>query len=303
MVDPNEFFRSNLAPSSFPVERAKKRLRTFQAGQTGFISGLTSLDPYFRLLPGELTVIGGRAGSGKTALGLQMVHAVLAQLEQGSIPGQVAVFSAEMDGETLMLRETCALEKIPLWSIQTKSASDEEYDRIEKRLATLDNDRFLIDETSSPTLEHMIDQLEAAQERGSIKFVLFDYTELSGEFEKVESQRIAKISRGLKAIAKKYACPVLTLSQLNRDIESRPDKTPTMRDLMHGGEREPDRIMILLHPYRYNREEPENGFQMHVVKNRNGPMGEAYLLFDKTTMRFSSAERIRTNLNETEGHA
>lgn len=298
MVDINTFFAENLVPSGFAVQRAKDRLHSMRRGELGFISGMPQLDITFRLMPGELTTIGGRAGTGKTAFGLQMVYAVLAQLKNREQPGCVAVFSAEMDGETLMLREACALERIPLWQLQTGKCTDMEADRIDRRLDSLDNSRLLIDQSPAPTIEHMIDQLAAvSEERMPIRFVLFDYTELAGEFDRVESQRIAKISRGMKAIAKRYACPVLTLSQLNRDIEGRSDKTPSMRDLMHGGEREPDRIVILVRPWLYDKAQPSELINAYTVKNRNGPLGEAQLFYEQETMRFQSAVVKRHNMN------
>lgn len=293
-MNSDEFFRKNLLPSAFAVQRAKDRLVAFQNKTGAYRTGLKVLDDKFRLLPSELTVIGGRAGTGKTAWGMQIVHAVLMQLEEQRIPGCIAMFSAEMDGETLMLREACALERISLWTVQHGEATQGEYARLRTRLDTLDDNRFLIDESPAPTLEHMLEQLDAVSgERAPIRFVLFDYTELSGEFDKNEGQRIAKIGRGLKSIAKHYACPVLTLSQLNRDIESRSDKTPNMRDLMHGGEREPDRIVILVRPWMYDRTQPEALVNCHIVKNRNGPLADVPLYFDQETMRFCSGQISR----------
>lgn len=290
MVNVDEFFRNNLMPSGFAVQRAQERLDAFQAGAAGFRTGLKDLDRLVRFLPGELTVVGARAGTGKTSFGMQMVHGVLSQLEDRKQPGCIAVFSAEMDGETLMLREACALEKISLWAVQTRECSDAEYQRLRDRLATLADTRLLIDESPAPTLEHMVEQLGAvATERGSVRLVLFDYTELAGEFDREESRRVAKISRGLKGIAKQFACPVLTLSQLNRDIEARADKTPAMRDLMHGGEREPDRIIVLVRPWAYDKAQPKQLINAYVVKNRNGPQGEAQLYFEEESMRFYSA--------------
>lgn len=294
MVNPDEFFRKNLMPSKFAVQRARERLMNIQAGVSGFKSGISVLDPTFRMNPAELTSIGARAGTGKTAFGMQMVHAVIAQLEHRGQDGCVAVFSAEMEGANLMLREACALEKIPMWAALNNECNPFEYRRLDARLAQLEETRLMIDESSAPTLDHMIEQLQAAdRERSKIRMVLFDYTELAGEFDREESKRIAKISRGLAAISKQFSCPVVTLSQLNRDIEGRSDKTPNMRDLMHGGEREPDRIIILLRPWLYDKAQPRELVNAYTVKNRNGPQGEAQLYFDEQAMRFSSA-RVET---------
>lgn len=296
-MNADEFFRGNLTPANFALQRARERLRKLQAGQVGLKTKLKVLDDYVRLLPGELTAIGARSGTGKTALGMQLVYSVLTQMIDANLTGCIAVFSAEMDGESLMLREACALEKVQLWQVLNGEASSEEIERVDWRLSVMEGTRLLIDESPAPTLEHMIDQLSAVnEERGPIRLVLFDYTELSGEFDRDEGRRIAKISRGLKAIAKKFATPVLTLSQLNRDIESRADKTPTMRDLMHGGEREPDRILILVRSWFYDKTQPRELIAGHIVKNRNGRLGEVSFFFDEQTMRFKSATVERKEL-------
>lgn len=296
-MNADEFFRGNLAPAGFAIQRARERLRKIQSGQIGLKTKLKVLDDYMRLLPGELTAVGGRSGTGKTAFGMQLIYNVLTQMIDENLTGFIAIFSAEMDGESLMLREACALEKIQLWRILNKEATPEEYDRVDWRLSVMESQRLLIDESPAPTLEHMIEQLSAAsEERGTIRMVLFDYTELSGEFDRDEGRRIAKISRGLKAIAKKFKTPVVTLSQLNRDIESRADKTPTMRDLMHGGEREPDRILILVRSWFYDKTAPKELIAAHIVKNRNGRLGEVAFFFEEETMRFKSATVERKEL-------
>ena len=298
-IDPEVFFRENMTDVGHAINRAVDMVHDMESGHTGFKLGIPNLDEYMELMPGELTTIGARSGTGKTAIGMQIMHNILKDLDESGRPGKVCVFSAEMNGETLMLREACARENVPLWRIRKRLANNTEYQRVRERLDSMRNDRLLLDESSAPTLEHMLSQLEMIKEEyGKIAFILFDYTELSGEFEKVESQRIAKISRGLKAIAKAYKCPVLTLSQLNREIEGRKDKIPTMRDLMHGGEREPDCIMIMLRPWLYDNAEQKELVYAHVVKNRNGPLGQAVLLFHDEIMRFESAEIFRSELED-----
>lgn len=290
IIDPDSFFRENLVHSSIAAQRARERLRQMQEGGVGYKTKLTVLEDYVRLMPGQLTVVAGRSGSGKTAFGMQMVYSVLAQMEERGDPGVICIFSAEMDGESLMLREACAIEKISYWRVQTGECSKAEYARLDERLANMGSRRVYIDESSAPTLEHMIEQLNALVESGQqIAMVLFDYTELAGEYDRDESRRVNKISRGLAAIAKRFACPVLTLSQLNRDIEARSDKTPTMRDLMHGGERDAACILILVRPWSYDKSAPRELINGHIVKNRFGKQGDVTLGFDETSLRFYSA--------------
>lgn len=289
-IDPDEFFRKNLVHSNIAARRARVRLRDMQNGVAGYETKLLVLKEFVRFMPGQLTIVAGRSGSGKTAFGMQIVYSILAQMDERGDPGVICVFSAEMDGESLMLREACAIEKISYWRVQTGDCTPTEYDRLDDRLSNMGDRRVYIDESSGPTLEHMIEQLKAIMDEGqSISMVLFDYTELAGEYDRDESKRVNKITRGLSAIAKRFACPVLTLSQLNRDIETRMDKTPTMRDLMHGGERDADSIVILVRPWSYDKASPRELINCHVVKNRFGKQGDVTLGFDETSLRFYSA--------------
>lgn len=299
MKNYEEMFRNNMAPIGYAGNRLLTRLEEMQSGEVGYNTGLAALDEYCRLMPGEMTTIAARSATGKTALGMQIVGAVISQLKKNKTGGKVCVFSAEMDTETLLLREACAIENVSLWHLQTGKASEVAYQRVKDRVYTLkNNSHLMVDDSSSPTLEHMIDQLAIVQEEYEpVRLVLFDYAELSGEWDKGESLRIAKISRGLKAIAKKFQCPVVVLSQLNRDIEGRENKRPTMRDLMYGGEREPDRIIVMVRPWLYDEEEQKDRVDVTIVKNRNGPTGKCTLIFSGETMSFKSAVIERTDLS------
>lgn len=293
-LDIDLFFRENLQPNAFAVQRARDRLKALQSGLVGFKTQLSGLDQYIRLMPGQMLTIAGRSGAGKTAFGMQLVYTVLQQMAVRNDVGLLCIFSAEMDGEALMLREACAIEKVSFWRVQTGACQVEEYQRLDQRLSQMGDRRVYIDESPAPTLEHMIGQLKALTDEGkTISLVLFDYTELAGEFDRDESKRVNKISRGLATLAKKFNCPVVTLSQLNRDIESRSDKVPNMRDLMHGGERDAACILILVRPWVYDKASPRELVNAYVVKSRFGPTGEATLCFDETSLRFHAAKLKR----------
>lgn len=253
-----------------------------------------------RFLLGDCTV------THNTAMGMQIADNAMRQL-QGT-GKQVAIFSAEMDAASLTLREACAIERINYWDMVKGRLSQEQYDALALRLDEIAESGYWLDETPAPTIEHMIVQLEAlaAGEKG-IGMVLFDYLELAGDSERDEVKRIAKISRGLKAIAKRFDCPVLALGQLNRDIDRRAEKKPSLADLMYGGEREPDGIVILHRPDLYDDSTPKikdkDGkdrliVEAHIVKHRHGPGGDVTLAFDPDTMRFDSAIRNRVPLNQ-----
>lgn len=300
-INADEFFRENLVHSHIAASRARERLRYMQEGKVGYSTGIKAMDEFVRLMPGQLLTVAGRSGSGKTAFGMQTVYSVLAQMEERGDEGVICIFSAEMDGESLMLREACAIEKISYWLVQTGSCTKQQYARLDERLTQMGSRRVYIDESPAPTLEHMLEQLKALTDEGhKIALMLFDYTELAGEYDRDESKRVNKISRGLAAIAKRFACPVLTLSQLNRDIEARSDKTPSMRDLMHGGERDAACIVVLVRPWSYDKASPRELINCHVVKNRFGKQGDVTLGFDETSLRFYSATVTQRDLNAPE---
>lgn len=298
--DYEKYFEEGVQPLGYAANRLIAKLEALKGGPRGYTTGLSVLDEYVMLAPSTMVTIAARSATGKTALGMQIVGSVVKQLNDRKELGYVVVFSAEMDTETLLLREACAIEEVSMWLLQRGKVGEVALKRVVDRVLILKrNQRLLVDQSSSPTLEYMIEQLEIIRKEyvAPIRMILFDYAELAGEFDKSESLRIAKISRGLKALSKKFDCPVVTLSQLNRDIEGRENKRPSMRDLMYGGEREPDCIMVMVRPGLYDEEIDKSRVDVTVIKNRNGPTGECHLKFLGEKMRFASATIERTDLN------
>jgi replicative DNA helicase len=296
-VDLDEFWRSH--PAQFTVGFASAKAKLEERLRTGIVpgykTGINVLDEFIRLVPREYTLIGARSGSGKTALGMQLIDAVEEQRRNREWENSITVmFSAEMDKETLASRHAAKVTGIPQARINSEYATDDE---IRQHISAMEEaaryyGNVWIDESSAPTLQHMVDQLAILQEEWTIALVLFDYIELSGEGGNSENLRIAAISRGMKAISKKFDCPTVGLSQLNRDIEKRADKMPRMSDIMYGGEREPDRILLLS-----RSEDQDKRTDGYIVKNRNGPLGQTVMLFDGARMTFSSATVKSTPLN------
>lgn len=297
-MDASAFFNENLLPWSFGIKEAARQIEGVLDGRPiGYRSGWANLDKMLRIVPGELTLIGARAGTGKTAFGMQLAENVMKQMIANGDEGLVVVFSAEMSSSALAKRTACGLAGVPVWRVDNGDITRDEGRRILDMLKTLEAWPFVVDQTTAPTLEHMIEQMQVYAEEATIRLVLFDYMELAGEFAKEESLRVAKIGRGLHSLARKFNCPVVALSQLNRDIERRAKKKPMLSDLMHGGEREPDRVVMLVRPALLDESEDDRIVNVYLVKNRNAPLGETVLLFDAPNMRFQSAQVTRTELN------
>lgn len=297
MRDLDQFFSSNAQPMAIGATKARRDIdRRLDGEIVGYRFPVPTLDELVRLIPQEFTLIAARASVGKTALALQVLEGVDKQRRDRGEPGISVFFSAEMSHAALVLRlasARCGVSLHDFYTVDQMPADDlrklrDTVDVVEREVGVF------VDETSSPTLSHMIEQLEALSAEAPITCVVFDYVELSGEgLDQNDTRRIALITRGLKRIAKMYDCPVVALSQFNRDIEKRSDPEPRLSDIMYGGEREADKVIGLA------RKEDQPGIVgAYVLKNRNGKTGSRTLYFKGSEMKFYAAVRVELNPRE-----
>lgn len=298
----SNFFSGGVVGSRMVAAKGQAALEEYRKQEPGTVLsfGLANLDAMIRMLRGNYYLVAARARTGKSALLMQVADHAMRQLQgTGRL---VVIFSAEMDAASLALREACALERLSYWKMAIGQLAPDEYDRIRRRLETIAESGFWLDESSAPTLEHMAEQLAAITESGAaIGLVCFDYLELGGDFAADEARRLSKIGRGLKAIAKRFDCPVLALGQLNRNIERDKDKQLGLSDLAYGGEKEPDGIIILNRPWLLDDTKDPKWVDVAVVKHRQGAGGKCVLSFDQATMRFQNARVERIPLTQEKG--
>lgn len=299
-----DFFATNPVSSKVVAGKGRARLGMYRpdptTGQrppgTMLKFGLKDIDSKMSLMKGCYYLVAARPRTGKTAFLMQVAYNAMRQLDGSGLT--VVIFSAEMDAASLSLREACAIEKLSYWHMAQGTLTQAEYDRLDARLQNMGQHAFWLDESSSPSTEHMAAKLATMEEAGlQIGLVLFDYLELAGDTSGDEVRRIAAIGRGLKGLAKRFECPVLALGQMNREVE-KTKKKPGLSDLMYGGEREPDGILVLNRPWLLDDTQPRELVEATIVKHRHGPGGDCALYFDEETMRFESAEIRRIELNE-----
>ncbi|MDE9460166.1 SPI-7-type island replicative DNA helicase [Xenorhabdus bovienii] len=260
-------------------------------GITGTPTGFQDLDEKTcGLQAGDLILLAARPSMGKTALGLACCLGALRHRDDAV----VQIFSLEMPAAQLMLRLTAMEGGISLSALRSGMLDDEQWGRISQSLDQFArwDQRLVIDDCS-----HQTPALLRARARrytrkyGKPALIMVDYLQLmSAPGQENRTQEIADISRNLKALGKELGCPVLALSQLNRQVENRSDKRPNNGDLRDSGSLEQDADLIL-HLYRdevYHPDTPDTGTAEIIIgKQRQGPTGVVRVGFDGQYTRFS----------------
>ncbi|MDD5036635.1 MAG: DnaB-like helicase C-terminal domain-containing protein, partial [Methylococcaceae bacterium] len=206
----------------------------------------------------------------------------------------VAVFSMEMPGEQLAMRMMSSLGRIDQHRVRTGKLEDDEWPRMTSAINILAETQLFIDDTPALTPTEVRARCRRlAREHGQLGLVVLDYLQLmqvSGGAENRVNE-ISEISRSLKALAKELNVPVIALSQLNRNLEQRPNKRPVPSDLRESGaiEQDADLIIFIYRDEVYNPESPDKGTaEIIIAKQRNGPIGTLRLTFLGQYTRFEN---------------
>lgn len=245
-----------------------------KASHIGLTFGVKDLDNLcYGMRPGELVVLAARPAMGKSALALQ---AARLNAEQGK---RVAVFSLEMDVGELFDRMICQGGKV--WADRYAAPArddDRLYQNIGETVKALKAaDLHCFD--SIFDIEGITAKCRSLHQNKPLDLIVVDYLQLVGSKGNRNANRaieVGEYSRALKMLAMQCQCPVLLLSQLNRNVETRPDKRPLMADLRESGsvEQDANKIVMLYRDEVYNEQTQEKGVaELIVRKHRGGEIG------------------------------
>lgn len=293
-------------------------------GLSGISSGLADLDHKLGgLHKSDLIILAGRPSMGKTALVTNIAFNVAKAFQPGEDAdgqrgaangGVVGFFSLEMSAEQLATRILSEQAEVASEKIRRGDLDEEEFRRLAQTAHQLANAPLYIDDTPALTIANLASRARRLKRQKGLDVLVVDYLQLCrGSAKSSESrvQEISEITQGLKAIAKELNIPVIALSQLSRQVESREDKRPQLSDLRESGsiEQDADVVMFVFREEYYKaRQEPREGTPEHITwqsemdqvhgtgeviigKQRHGPIGTVRLAFNDRFTRFSDLAR------------
>lgn len=248
---------------------------------SGLRSGIDDLDEITAgLQPSELTVLAARPSLGKTALALAIARNVAAN--------KVGVFfvSLEMKRTDLADRLACAEAGLELSELRHTRFSPESMRRFVDAGQALSALPLHIDDISTQSMLHIASVARRLKLRKGIGLVVVDYLQLIEPEDRraPRHEQVAGVSRRLKTLAGELKLPILALAQLNREVEGRPQGRPRLSDLRESGGIEADADCVLL--LHRNSDHPHL-LEIMVAKQRNGPIGEIAVNYDRAKMRFA----------------
>jgi replicative DNA helicase len=289
---------------------------------SGISTGLHDLD---RMMGGlqrsDLIVLAGRPGMGKTALATNIAYNV-AKAYRAADPtpdgrieaangGIVGFFSLEMSAEQLATRIIAEQTSIASYRIRRGEIEPSDFDRIAEAAREMEIVPFYIDETGGLSIAALAARARRLKRQRGLDLIVVDYIQLlAGSSRKAAEgrvQEVTEITTNLKALAKELAVPIIALSQLSRQVESRDDKRPQLSDLRESGSIEQDAdvvIFVFREEYYVKNKEPRLGTEEHfkwqaemeavhgkaeviIGKQRHGPTGTVQLQFEAEVTRFA----------------
>ena len=290
-----------------------------EGGLAGIATDLMDMDKMLGgLHKSDLLILAGRPSMGKTSLATNIAYNVAKAYKRGKLQdgsegaldgGVVGFFSLEMSAEQLAGRILAEASEISSHKIRQGDMDETEFRRFVDAAKELEACPLFIDDTAAIPIAQLAARARRLKRTHGLDLLIIDYLQLVRGTSENRVQEIGEISMGLKAIAKELQIPVIALSQLSRQVESREDKRPQLSDLRESGSIEQDADVVMFvfrEEYYAEREKPsdheldkmaewqERMSRLHgkaeviIGKQRHGPIGTVELSFEAQFTRFGN---------------
>ncbi|SLN19410.1 replicative DNA helicase [Roseisalinus antarcticus] len=292
-----------------------------EGGLAGISTGLTDLD---RKLGGlhksDLLILAGRPSMGKTSLATNIAFNIAKAYRKGTLTdgsegavdgGVVGFYSLEMSAEQLAARILSEASEVPSEQIRRGDMTEGEFRRFVDAAKSLEACPLYIDDTPALPISQLAARARRLKRTYGLDALFVDYLQLVRPASAKDSRvnEVSEITQGLKAIAKELDIPVVALSQLSRQVESREDKRPQLSDLRESGsiEQDADVVMFVFREEYYKEREKPGDHEMEkmaswqdemerlhgkaeviIGKQRHGPIGSVDLSFEGRFTRFGN---------------
>ena len=290
-------------------------------GLAGVSTGLTDMDKKLGgLHKSDLLILAGRPSMGKTSLATNIAFNIAKAYRRGKLPdggegavqgGVVGFFSLEMSAEQLAARILSEAAEVPSDQIRRGDMTEAEFRRFVDAAKALESCPLYIDDTAALPISQLAARARRLKRTHGLDVLIVDYLQLVRPATAKDSRvnEVSEITQGLKAIAKELDIPVVALSQLSRQVESREDKRPQLSDLRESGSIEQDADVVMFvfrEEYYAEREKPSDDkleaiaewqarmehlhgkAEVIIGKQRHGPIGSVELSFEGRFTRFGN---------------
>ena len=238
--------------------------------------------------PGQLIIIAARPAMGKTSLALNIASNAAVRYDK-----KVGILTMEMESDELLMRMLSSASEVSMDEmLKGYGMNEKKILRIAGAAEVLSEKEIYVDDSGSNTiLDIRAKTRRLKAELKGLDLIIIDYMQLMSVKRNRENrqQEISEISRNLKVLAKELSIPIVTLSQLNRGLESRDDKRPRLADLRESGaiEQDADVVLFIYRDEVYNEDTEFTGLAEIIIgKNRHGAIGKIELRFLKEFTSF-----------------
>lgn len=258
-------------------------------GLRGVPTGFADLD---KMLAGmqdsNLIILAARPGIGKTTFATNIAQYVAVEKKM-----PVGYFALEMSNAEMIDRMLVGQANIDAWKLKTGNLKEDDFAKLSEAMGVLADSPLYIDDTPGQSILELRTKARKLHSQVGLKLLVVDYLQLVVGDKSYDSRvlEVGAISQGLKNLARELRIPVVALSQLNRGIESRTDKSPQLSDLRESGsiEQDADVVMFL---YRNDDANLED-VKLSIQKHRNGGLGVVDLRFRGDRVRFYGVDKGR----------